>query len=202
MFLSTITTCVTQEAEIPPRLLYTSTPQTVSDGCKFPRGEQDLSCRSGSGVISPLLALGMKPVLSSFGQQKVYPQLPAWNMGLSLCFWSFMAMPLPMHLLTSSPFPLHPWCQLSKPCMLVARPAPPRGESSAFGYPSPTSPSLQSAPNTQHFFLNHSFLRPAPTPVLIKIQRLARYRVAFHEFLGRTCANVLFYDEFLGLLSA
>lgn len=47
-------------------------------------------------------------------------------------------------------------------------------------------------PNTQHFFLNHSFPRPAPTPVLTKMQRLARCRVAFLEFLGRTRVNVLF----------
>lgn len=57
-------------------------------------------------------------------------------------------------------------------------------------------------PNTQYFLLNHSFLRPAPAPAHTEIQRLARYRVAFLEFLGRTRANVLFYEEFLGLLLA
>lgn len=56
--------------------------------------------------------------------------------------------------------------------------------------------------NTQHFFLNHSFPRPPPTPALTKMQRLARCRVAFLEFLGRTRVNVLFYGEFLGLLLA
>lgn len=130
----------------------------------------------------------IKPMLSSFGQQKAYPHLPAWIKGGCSCyFWSFIAMPRSMHVLVV-PFP-------------SPHTVPPFQTLYAVGPTCPASSQILSTPgsftytatfperpntNTQHFFLNHSFPRPAPTPALTKMQRLARCRVAFLEFLGRT----------------